>query len=281
MPALRGFPGLRAGVALVLLVLVLPLRALAGTGDDMADRLGTALRLQDLAVLMRDEGLDDARALLPADATGRVSPVAMAQLEEVFDPDLIRAELTGAFGALSAKDLEAAVAFFDRPAGRALVELELVARAAISDPDIEAIARGEWAARQDESGEPIASLRRFAEVNDLVERNTTSTMTARFQFLRGLAAGADQPADDGEILSRVWAQEGAIRADTEGWLMGYLLLAYGPAEPADLDAYVAFSETPAGQAVNAALFEGFEVTYGRISHGLGLVAGRATQAQDL
>ncbi|WP_428925282.1 hypothetical protein [Marinibacterium sp. SX1] len=281
MPALRGFPGLRAGVALVLLVLVLPLRALAGPGDDMVDRLGEALRLQDLAVLMRDEGLDDARDLLPADATGQVSPVAMAQLEEVFDPGLIRAELTGAFGALSAGDLGAAVAFFDSPAGRALVELELVARAAISDPDIEAIARGEWAARRDESGEPIASLRRFAEVNDLVERNTTSTMTARFQFLRGLAAGAGQPADDGEILSRVWAQEGAIRADTEGWLMGYLLLAYGPADPADLDAYVAFSETPAGQAVNAALFEGFEVTYGRISHGLGLVAGRATQAQDL
>ena len=182
---------------------------------------------------------------------------------------------------LGPDDLDAATAFFESAAGQALVELELQARAAIANSDVEAAARAHWAERQDETGEEIRNLKRFAEVNGLVDRNTTSTMTARYHFMRGLADGTGQRADEGEILAGIWRREAEIRADTEGWLMGYLLLAYGPAEPEDLEAYVAFSETPAGAAVNAALFDGFAVAYERISYGLGLVAGRSAAAQEL
>ncbi|MEM8728576.1 MAG: hypothetical protein AAGF79_01565, partial [Pseudomonadota bacterium] len=177
--------------------------------------------------------------------------------------------------------LAEAITFFESPAGVALVELELVARAAISDDDVESLARAEWAARADSDDPQVALIRSFAEVNGLLERNTTATMTARYHFMRGLNEGAGRPVSDDEILAQIWAREPQIRADTEGWLMGYLLLAYGPSKLDDLRAYVAFSKSPPGQALNAALFDGFDVAYGRISYGLGLVTGQASMQQDL
>ncbi|MBB93863.1 MAG: hypothetical protein CML68_04560 [Rhodobacteraceae bacterium] len=265
--------------ALAGLVLALwPGLGAAGPVDDLTG----ALRLPELAMLMRAEGVEDANALVADPATGRVPQGDMARLETIFDPEQIQQELRLALAeGLSPEDIAASVDFFDSPAGQALVELELVARSAMVDEDIEEIVRAEWAARRDEDSTQVRLIRRFAQVNDLVERNVTATLTARYHYLRGLAEGAGNPYDDAQILSRVWSDEPAIREDTEGWLMGYLLLAYGPADPGHLQAYVDFSRTPAGQAVNVALFEGFDVTYGRISYGLGLVTGRATLAQDL
>ncbi len=267
------------GRVLIAAVLALwPVLAGAASVED----LSRALRLEELAVLMRDEGVEDSRRILPRGPSGQVPAGAIAQIETLFAPDAMRHEMERALGeALDTAELDAATIFFESAAGQSLVQLELQARAAIADEDIEPAARSRWAERQDETSDEITHLKRFAEVNGLLDRNTTSSMTARYHFLRGLAEGAGRRADDAEILSRIWTREAEIRTDTEGWLMGYLLLAYGPAEPRDLAAYVAFSETPAGAAVNAALFDGFAVAYERISYGLGLVAGRAAAAQDL
>lgn len=246
------------------------------------DDLTAALRLPELAVLMRDEGVKDSEDLFVKAPAGRLPALTLNRIEEIFDPERIEAEMRQSLAAgMTGDEMARATAFFDSPPGRALTELELVARSAMSDDDIEAIARSEWQARRDEDSDEIRLLRQFAEVNGLIDRNTTSTMTARYQFLRGLGEGQGQPVDDDEILFRVWSAEESIRAETEDWLMGYLLMAYGPADLDDLRDYVAFSETPAGQAVNTALFDGFAVVYGRISHDLGLVAGQAAMAQDL
>lgn len=255
-----------------------PVLASAAPVDDLTD----ALRLPELAVMMRDEGLVDSEDLLPEGPSGNVPATAMAQIADIFDPDRIAADMRKALAdGLSDAQLKEATAFFDSPPGRALVMLELIARSAISDADIEAGARARWAARANEDSKEIRLIKRFAEVNALVERNTASTMTARYQFLRGLGDGSGNPVDEDQILAQVWGGAEMIRAETEDWVMGYLLLAYGPADPADLRAYVDFSATDAGQAVNAALFDGFGVAYGRISYGLGLVSGRAALAQDL
>lgn len=251
-------------------------------GAASVEDLSRALRLEELTTLMRDEGVEDSRRILPRGPSGKVPAGAIAQVETLFDPEVFRHEMEDALTAgLDPAELDAATDFFRSTAGQALVQLELQARAAIANEDVEAAARGHWAERQAETSDEIVHLKRFAEVNGLLDRNTTSTMTARYHFLLGLADGADRRADEAEILSRIWSREAEIRTDTEGWLMGYLLLAYGPADPGDLAAYVAFSETPAGAAVNAALFDGFGVAYERISYGLGLVAGRAAAAQDL
>ncbi|MGR3802322.1 hypothetical protein [Marinibacterium profundimaris] len=272
-----GLPALLA-LALTFLVALAPRVAADGPAQALTD----ALRLEELAGLIRAEGLADAGTFVPPGPSGKTSDDTLARIEALFNPAMIRAEMQAALAAGMERDAQIrAMNFFDAPRGKSLVRMELDARAAISDPDVEAIARSDWAMRQDDSDQTIQLLKRFAEVNSLVERNTASTMTARYHFLCGLAVGAGGIPDEDAILSQVWSRQDMIRADTENWLMGYLMMAYAPADDADLKAYVAFSETPAGQAMNAALFDGFEAAYARISYGLGLIAGQATLGQEL
>ena len=61
----------------------------------------------------------------------------------------------------------------------------------------------------------------------------------------------------------------------------FLLMAFNPLNDAELQAYIDYSQSSSGQALNAALFEGFDARYREISYELGrLIAGIST-ASDL
>jgi hypothetical protein len=88
-------------------------------------------------------------------------------------------------------------------------------------------------------------------------------------------------ATEDQLLSDLWAQEPGIRADTVEWIYTFLLLAYSPASDADLEAYIAFSETQSGRQVNHGLFTAFDQVFVAISHALGLAAARQMQTEQL
>ena len=50
---------------------------------------------------------------------------------------------------------------------------------------------------------------------------------------------------------------------------------------AELDAYIAYSESPAGQQLNAALFAAFDGVFTPVSKALGLAVARELQGQDI
>jgi len=50
---------------------------------------------------------------------------------------------------------------------------------------------------------------------------------------------------------------------------------------ADLQAYIAFSKTGPGQALNAALFAGYDAVFGHVSRALGLSMAQIMRAQTL
>ena len=55
----------------------------------------------------------------------------------------------------------------------------------------------------------------------------------------------------------------------------------GSLTDAELDAYIAFWETPAGQRLNAALFSAFEAAFSDVSRGLGRAAGQAMLGSNI
>jgi hypothetical protein len=87
--------------------------------------------------------------------------------------------------------------------------------------------------------------------------------------------------NDDEMIAEVWAQEEEIRSDTDEWLMGYLLMAYQPLSDEELSAYIAFSRTDAGQALNRGLFDGFNAMYTDISYALGRAVALELAASEL
>jgi hypothetical protein len=107
-------------------------------------------------------------------------------------------------------------------------------------------------------------------------------LNANLAFYRGMAEGGALPdMDEGMMLSEVWGSEPQVRQDMEDWLFPYLFFAYRPLPDADLEAYVAFWESEAGQKVNRALFAGFDAAFTPISRDLGRASALMMQGSDI
>jgi uncharacterized protein DUF2059 len=265
--------GLIAGLALAL---TLPAAA------SEPDRLGDVLRIGEVIDVMRDEGRDFGAELDRDMLDGQGGAVWAAQIARIYDRDVMENSVRKALAdRMSADDIARSIAFYDTPLGQRILTLETTARQAMSDKTVEDIARATYQELKQEGDARFVEIIRFVDVNDLLERNVTGALNATYHFMRGLAEGGASTMSEADMTADVWSQEDETRADTESWLFGFLLLAYGPLSDEDLEAYIVFSETKAGQALNAALFDGFDDMYLDISHALGLMVATALETSDL
>lgn len=271
--------GLRAALTGLALCAALP----AAAQETQVDALYEALRLDALLAVMRDEGLDHGRDIA-AEMLGGTPAGWEDTVAAIYDParmeEAVRASLAETLGAA---DIGPAVTFFTTEPGASFIGHELAAREALRDPDVEAAAREAAALAMVDDTPRLRLIADYVAANDLVETNVSAGMNGNYAFFMGLMEGGALPPETTEerILQDLWAQEPEIRDSTTEWLYSFLLLAYSPASDADIAAYVAFSETPAGQAVNAALFSAFDGMYGDISRALGLAAARHMVTQEL
>jgi hypothetical protein len=84
-----------------------------------------------------------------------------------------------------------------------------------------------------------------------------------------------------QILSEVWAQESDLRKETVEWLFPYISLAYSPLTRDELQAYIDFSDTPAGRKANAVLFAAFDTIFVAVSTDLGRAVALRLNGQDI
>jgi len=203
----------------------------------------------------------------------------------IYDPADMRRRFDAAFeasleGSLHLAEIER---FFASALGQTVLSLEVAARLALLDPVAEEAAKRALAEMQQAVDPRLTALAGFVDTNNLIESNVMAALNSNLAFFQGLAEGAalqDMVPED-QILADVWAQEPQIRAEMTDWLMPYLALAYRPLDDADLAAYQTFSETPAGQAINTALFSAFDALFTAISRDLGRAAARQMQGQEL
>ena len=248
--------------------------------------LADALQIAPVLEIMREEGVAYGATLEEEMFPGRGRAEWRAVVGMIYDTARLTAEFEAAFAremAPFAADTEAAVAFFTSDLGARIVDLEIEARRALLEPEVEDAARL-MAEDMLAGGEPrMDALQRFAETNDLIESNVSGALNANLAFYRGLAEGGAMEEDvpEDQMLADVWGQEPDVRADTEEWLYSYLALAYQPLSDDELAAYQTFSESPAGQRVNAALFAAFDKVFTRISADLGRAAARQMQGEDI
>lgn len=265
----------------VLILLALPLRAAPPEG---MDRLVEALALPDLVAIMREEGRAYGDDIEDEMFAGRGGARWDAQVAEIYDGGRMLDTLTDEMGdALEGQEIAPMLEFLTSPLGTRLIGLEMSARRAQLDPEVEAgsIERLEEMIADDDPR--LTLLEEFAEANDLIERNVAGALNANYAFFTGLADGGGLAMEvtEDEMLRETWSQEPQIRADTREWLFAFLAMAYAPLEDDEVQAYTEFSRTEAGQALNAALFAGFDVMFRDISRALGLAAARFTGGQDI
>ncbi|CUH77689.1 DUF2059 domain-containing protein [Tropicibacter naphthalenivorans] len=264
----------RIGMTLGAALLAWPLHA--APADDLID----ALRLDDMIATMRTEGLAYG-AELGEDMFQGGDAGWQRLLEDIYDTDrmesLIEAEFTAALGDT---DLTPLIDFFESDQGQEIVELELAAREAMIDDEVEEMARSTYRFADPDGGR-TRQITRFIEANDLLDSNVAGAMNASFRFYLGLVDGGGFEMSESDIIQDVWAQEPETRSDTQEWLYGFLLMAYDPLSDRELDQYIDLSATPEGMALNRALFTAFNKMYDDISYALGLAAAQQMQGQDL
>jgi len=246
--------------------------------------LAKALGLPAVIMVMHDEGLgygDELASELfpdhsPADWKAAVS--------RIYSYDWMLEQISaGLVTHLQGADVDAMTEFFTTEPGHRIARLEVSARQALVDKGIEAVARERYAIMLDDGDPRLELIGRYAEANDLIELNVVSALNSNLAFYRGMSEGGGfptQPTED-EVFRDVWGQEDSIRLDTEQWLFGFLTLAYQPLSDDELETYIAFSETVAGQDMNQALFSAFDEMFAEISYRLGLAAGKILSGEDI
>ena len=251
------------------------------------DRFLAAVQMGDVLAVMRDEGVDYGQSLEDEMFPGRGGARWQAIVEDIYGLDKVSSIMTSAIGAElakgSAEDLANIVAFFEASPGKDFVRLEIEARRSLLDKDVEEAATVLWQDMQDKDKARAKLIERFVAVNDLIESNVMGALNSNMAFYRGLAAegGLDPAMTEGEMLQEVWSQEDAIRDDMVTWLYPYLALAYQSVPLEDLETYVAFSESSAGQRMNAALFSAYDTLFRSISLDLGRAAALQILGNDI
>ncbi|MFZ7093695.1 DUF2059 domain-containing protein [Primorskyibacter sp. 2E233] len=262
--------------SLVMFSLASPLAA--APVDDVLE----AMRIDEMIDIMRSEGLTYGEELA-MDMFGRPGNAKwQAMLAQIYDTEkmgeVVRSAFVRSFGDAEAAPL---VEFFESDRGVKIVNLELDARRAMVDDDVEDAARASFQEIDGSDDERLSQVQAFVEANDLIEANVAGAMNASFQFYRGLVEGGAFDMSEQDILTDVWSQESETRQDTREWLFAFLLLAYGPLEDGTLDAYIEMSASPEGKALNQALFDGFNKMYDEISFALGLAVAEQMRGEDL
>jgi len=248
--------------------------------------LSDLLQIGEVIEVMRLEGLDYGRQMEGELFPGLGGADWRRVVALIYDSETMRRRFDATLTAELAAETDTVAAtmeFFASDRGRRILRLEVEARRSLLDSAVEDAARLRVDEMEAKGDARLDLLRRFAEANDLIESNVLGALNANLAFFQGMAevGGLSEDLTEEQMLRDVWAQEDDIRQETEDWLYPYLALSYGPLEEGDLEAYLAFSQTPAGQRLNVALFAAFDAVFTSISRDLGRAAARQMIGKDI
>ena len=274
---------------LILPVLALCVAVLAPR-PAVASDLSDAFLLPELFDIMAEEG----RASMLADGATPLQGSALRAFQDdvaaIYTADrMLAAFLTEMEKELSSRpDVRAdALDFAATDAGKQILQLEIAARQALLEDEIDEMARmtlleAREAARDSAMAARLDLVRQRIDANDLIELNVSLGLNTSFAYYRGMMAeNAVQGLSADMLLQLVWAQEPAIRADIEDWIESYFLMAYQPLSTDEMEAFVAYVATPLAQDFNRAMFRAFDTVFSEISLQVGHALGRRLSIEEL
>ncbi|WP_299280790.1 DUF2059 domain-containing protein [uncultured Tateyamaria sp.] len=252
-------------------IAALCLSASAALANPDVDRLIEAMGVPALIAAFSEDGIEAGGAINDTMLQGQGGTVWVETVRKLYDPARLLAELQDAMAAtLDESTTAQALLFFESDIGTKIIDLEVQARQAMQNPDVEAAARAAGA----EAG-PVVT--QFLDLRDLVTRNTDAAVMAQTAFFAGIA----ETSLNNTAPPDVEAQRPAIMEDTSAWLYGYYALIQSPMTEDEIETYAGFWATDVGQALDNALFDAFAQSYATLSYGLGQAAGALMPENEL
>ncbi len=244
------------------------------------------MRIADIVGILHEEGIAYGTKLEEDMFPGAGGQGWAATVGQIYDVSRMQEALVASLTrelAETPEQIAAMETFFGSELGQTVLKLEVEARRTLLDEEAEQAARIAWEDLGAGETARVAQLERFVAANDLIESNVMGALNANLAFYRGMQEGGAFGGEmtEEQMLTDVWGQEEDVRRQTTEWLYPYLTLAYGPLSDAELDRYIAFSESPEGQVLNAALFVAFDEVFTPISRALGVAVARQMAGQDI
>ncbi len=244
--------------------------ACASTVAADVDAMVDALGVPQLIAIFASEGAQSGALIDQGMLNGQGGDVWAETVRRLYDPARMEQEMRASMAREVDPDVAAqALLFLQSDIGTKAIDLEVQARQAFTNPDVEAAARAAPAAQAD-------AVTDFLATRDLIDRNTDVAVDARIAFFEGLMEGSGR----GEMPDLDGLRAG-IATETEGWLRGYYALTQSAMTADEVAVLTAFWETDVGQAVDDALFVAFGQSYVTLSYGLGQAAGRLMPQNEL
>ena len=256
---------------------------MAGDGARL-EPLIKAMQLKEVMGAIRKEGVQYGRNLGEQMLQGRGGDEWRALVATIYDENRIWDTFYPRLSAeLQNQEIGDMLDFWQTDIAKQAVGLEISARLAFMDKDIEETARARFREMAAAKHPRVAILREFVEAGDLVQYNLSSAMNSSYAFSLGMVQGGafERVVTEEEILRSTWENEAEIRKDITEWLYAYLALAYQPMSDAQLQTYIDFSKTNAGRKLNAAQFAAYDDVFNQVSKALGLAAAQFLRGSDL
>ena len=271
-------------IAASLAIVVAGAPPVAAQSDAEVAALFDAMGLPQMIETMREEGINYGAEIGEGLFQGRTSADWDDAVETIYDANKMKSRvLTQLTAELEGDDVAAMQDFFGSDFGQQVVTLEIAARRALLDDSIETASKEVAALAMADETPRYQLVTEFIDANDLVETNVAGALNSNFAFYRGLMQGGamgDEMGED-EILATLWGQEPEIRQSTVEWVYSFLMLAYQPLSDEALQQYIDFSNSDAGQQINAAMFNAFDGVFEDISFALGFASTQVTQTEEL
>lgn len=266
---------------LLFILLILPVPLAAQGSDD--ERFFELMRLDEMVQVIREEGLITDAFLPDEMMLGQGGAAWDAELVQIYNTEnMINTVRAGIARSLGATDLSGMITYLESPTWQEAVDLELMARTAMLDPDVEAAAYETYYDTYLKKSHRMRDLEELVDTADLIESNVVGALNGMLQFNLGLmAAGVDIGFSEDELLTQIWADEEFFRQDVTEWLFAFLLLAYDPMERSMLRDQIAYFATDEGQRLNRAMMDGFDALFDDISFQLGVAIGEMMEERVL
>ncbi|MFC0201619.1 hypothetical protein [Paracoccus rhizosphaerae] len=255
--------------------------------ESVADRVWKALDMAAVMPILRDEAVAEAvdmeaQGLVAGGGRSWPSTVALVHDTERLEA-LFRQSMARSAAAADPSALRAGLAFHEGHLGRRLLRLELAARRAMLDGEVETQARDGFARALGRGDRRAQQILRLIDEADLVAPNVAGALNASLAFSRGYEQGGgfDMPLSDSQLLAETWAQRDQIEAEATDWLRAYLLLSYSSLRDDEMEAYVAYASSREGKVVAQVLFDAFDRVLRQTSFDLGLAAALRMQGREL
>ncbi|MBO9436479.1 DUF2059 domain-containing protein [Ruegeria sp. R13_0] len=266
---------MRLALALVVTILC----ALPAVANERANRLAHAMKLDQVVGILIDEGMVHQQELEESLLDGDGGPLFHDQVQEIYNHSWMKSRLTEAFAeGMTKEQMDQAIVFFESDLGQTIVTLENSARKAFADEAIEEMANEAYEGTKPDSPR-FELVEEYIRANDLIDQNVQGSLSSDYNFFLGLYG--DSLAEYEEVLDGLLAQKDTVTEETTMWLYSFLLLAYQPLDEVEMRENIAFSRTETGQALNAALFKGFDEMFDGISYRLGAAVAQVWQSSDL